>query len=119
MIRRPPRSTRTDTLFPYTTLFRSPSIHRHIVDANLGDHNEAAIVDVEPIRHLVRPEQEVMDRAVVRLLPIRAPRHIILMPAHLPGVGVRTAVRFRLDGYVRLLSANDTRPRHIDRKSLV
>src|SRR3546814_11037681 len=27
MIRRPPRSTRTDTLFPYTTLFRS---HAHI-----------------------------------------------------------------------------------------
>src|SRR3546814_1392996 len=25
MIRRPPRSTRTDTLFPYTTLFRSSS----------------------------------------------------------------------------------------------
>src|SRR3546814_7459356 len=25
MIRRPPRSTRTDTLFPYTTLFRSKS----------------------------------------------------------------------------------------------
>src|SRR3546814_10246573 len=29
MIRRPPRSTRTDTLFPYTTLFRSHAIdHR-------------------------------------------------------------------------------------------
>src|SRR3546814_16943138 len=30
MIRRPPRSTRTDTLFPYTTLFRSlsPVLHR-------------------------------------------------------------------------------------------
>src|SRR3546814_18293164 len=27
MIRRPPRSTRTDTLFPYTTLFRSKAIH--------------------------------------------------------------------------------------------
>src|SRR3546814_10123853 len=26
MIRRPPRSTRTDTLFPYTTLFRSETI---------------------------------------------------------------------------------------------
>src|SRR3546814_1290320 len=26
MIRRPPRSTRTDTLFPYTTLFRSPDM---------------------------------------------------------------------------------------------
>src|SRR3546814_11500282 len=26
MIRRPPRSTRTDTLFPYTTLFRAPHV---------------------------------------------------------------------------------------------
>src|SRR3546814_20503377 len=26
MVRRPPRSTRTDTLFPYTTLFRSPYV---------------------------------------------------------------------------------------------
>src|SRR3546814_19080378 len=32
MIRRPPRSTRTDTLFPYTTLFRSPSsVRRHSI----------------------------------------------------------------------------------------
>src|SRR3546814_1164380 len=31
MIRRPPRSTRTDTLFPYTTLFRSDLLH--IIDA--------------------------------------------------------------------------------------
>src|SRR3546814_4784647 len=29
MIRRPPRSTRTDTLFPYTTLFRSSSCDCH------------------------------------------------------------------------------------------
>src|SRR3546814_4770514 len=29
MIRRPPRSTRTDTLFPYTTLFRSHARRRH------------------------------------------------------------------------------------------
>src|SRR3546814_2683466 len=28
MIRRPPRSTRTDTLFPYTTLFRSAFLRR-------------------------------------------------------------------------------------------
>src|SRR3546814_5377055 len=31
MIRRPPRSTRTDTLFPYTTLFRSRGDHRRAV----------------------------------------------------------------------------------------
>src|SRR3546814_2187318 len=30
MIRRPPRSTRTDTLFPYTTLFRSDRRLRHL-----------------------------------------------------------------------------------------
>src|SRR3546814_18297514 len=30
MIRRPPRSTRTDTLFPYTTLFRSDRLKRDI-----------------------------------------------------------------------------------------
>src|SRR3546814_19712592 len=29
MIRRPPRSTRTDTLFPYTTLFRSELLRAH------------------------------------------------------------------------------------------
>src|SRR3546814_13248287 len=33
MIRRPPRSTRTDTLFPYTTLFRSGAV-------NGGDYKE-------------------------------------------------------------------------------
>src|SRR3546814_4464972 len=30
MIRRPPRSTRTDTLFPYTTLFRSQHAQHHV-----------------------------------------------------------------------------------------
>src|SRR3546814_7029772 len=33
MIRRPPRSTRTDTLFPYTTLFRSAREMNHRVGA--------------------------------------------------------------------------------------
>src|SRR3546814_13068553 len=35
MLRRPPRSTRTDTLFPYTTLFRS-HLHREMDVAALG-----------------------------------------------------------------------------------
>src|SRR3546814_4619998 len=34
MIRRPPRSTRTDTLFPYTTLFRSPDRSRPSSDGS-------------------------------------------------------------------------------------
>src|SRR3546814_16169281 len=36
MVRRPPRSTRTDTLFPYTTLFRSPAFGEEEVAAHLA-----------------------------------------------------------------------------------
>src|SRR3546814_4397700 len=36
MIRRPPRSTRTDTLFPYTTLFRSICASREIAPLLVG-----------------------------------------------------------------------------------
>src|SRR3546814_10313099 len=36
MIRRPPRSTHTDTLFPYTTLFRSVDHRRHTVRGRDG-----------------------------------------------------------------------------------
>src|SRR3546814_985212 len=47
MIRRPPRSTRTDTLFPYTTLFRSPDINQG-VDRKKAEHQalvEETIID--------------------------------------------------------------------------
>src|SRR3546814_6175458 len=46
MIRRPPKSTRTDTLFPYTTLFRS----QRLIAANRRDHSLLAIE--EPEAHL-------------------------------------------------------------------
>src|SRR3546814_2694372 len=39
MIRRPPRSTRTDTLFPYTTLFRSVDAPDHLRPAAVGRHS--------------------------------------------------------------------------------
>src|SRR3546814_5216835 len=42
MIRRPPRSTRTDTLFPYTTLFRSQAKALEIVDEVFVDDGELA-----------------------------------------------------------------------------
>src|SRR3546814_1884939 len=45
MIRRPPRSTRTDTLFPYTTLFRSIAFARAFLDESIplasGSHSQA------------------------------------------------------------------------------
>src|SRR3546814_6057662 len=42
MIRRPPRSTRTDTLFPYTTLFRSFEIGQQLLQ--LASHGRQAAV---------------------------------------------------------------------------
>src|SRR3546814_12679497 len=44
MIRQPPSSTRTDTLFPYTTLFRSGRIdqHRHSIDKVEATANDEA-----------------------------------------------------------------------------
>src|SRR3546814_19019511 len=45
MIRRPPRSTRTDTLFPYTTLFRSyPALVADEVGQQSVDAEQRAIV---------------------------------------------------------------------------
>src|SRR3546814_19588942 len=44
MVRRPPRSTRTDTLFPYTTLFRSLNLsvrsQANVVTRELGHREE-------------------------------------------------------------------------------
>src|SRR3546814_18340767 len=57
MIRRPPRSTRTDTLFPYTTLFRSPFERRDI----LKPHEIAAALDV-PV--LIEEVQEIVHRRI-------------------------------------------------------
>src|SRR3546814_18632317 len=47
MILRPPRSTRTDTLFPYTTLCRSyPDFQvRGIRNGSIGNHSVSAILD--------------------------------------------------------------------------
>src|SRR3546814_2057498 len=56
MIRRPPRSTRTDTLFPYTTLFRSLVVHL----LNVGVVQFAKILSdvLFEQREVVRPRSE-------------------------------------------------------------
>src|SRR3546814_7687862 len=71
MIRRPPRSTRTDTLFPYTTLFRS--IHARarvhvffqIVGMQLDQAGHQVIaLQVLRLRQLTAARADVMDLAV-------------------------------------------------------
>src|SRR3546814_4407769 len=52
MIRRPPRSTRTDTLFPYTTLFRSRSqeVRAARAAADAADRRPCAVEQQLPVR---------------------------------------------------------------------
>src|SRR3546814_18153760 len=77
MIRRPPRSTRTDTLFPYTTLFRSHAdraqgadlVVDHLVGVavDVGDVGEAGedLVHFAPVAHPEVPQWIVLVERVV------------------------------------------------------
>src|SRR3546814_12270305 len=57
MIRRPPRSTRTDTLFPYTTLFRSSFLRRGRNRARDDDPPARAKRSHSESRHVELPPQ--------------------------------------------------------------
>src|SRR3546814_1735703 len=61
MIRRPPRSTRTDTLFPYTTLFRSGEL-LHGGRAGLLQVIGADVGGI-PLRHLAVGEGDHVGRS--------------------------------------------------------
>src|SRR3546814_2337604 len=54
MTRRPPRSTRTDTLFPYTTLFRSPGIEPGAPESNY-------VIESQKCYHYTIPERQRKD----------------------------------------------------------
>src|SRR3546814_10201804 len=71
MIRRPPRSTRTDTLFPYTTLFRSR--YFKVVNQVAGREHRATLVAVvgrieEFDLHFGRRERHAVEFEVTRFL---------------------------------------------------
>src|SRR3546814_13865783 len=86
MIRRPPRSTRTDTLFPYTTLFRSIKLRnlvtlrqigieiilavepRPFVDLRLDRHPRAhRLPDALAVRHRQHPRHRGVDQRYLRI----------------------------------------------------
>src|SRR3546814_14207955 len=107
MIRRPPRSTRTYTLFPYTTLFRSPGLRQvGRPDAGSGRRRGAAPRVRGQDAALARPDPSGVvdsprrDRVLVdcgRRDPVKA---IYLLGA--PGVGKSTVMGHLISGYTPL-----------------
>src|SRR3546814_10220824 len=113
MIRRPTRSTRTDTLFPYTTLCRSAvalaladrAEHRgvaldaalHFITARIGDERIAVIarLAIGEAEHALFAERvaaiagEDVEQVVRVAQAVRIPLHlvVILRPAHLVAFG--------------------------------
>src|SRR3546814_12020340 len=62
MIRRPPRSTRTDTLFPYTTLFRS-DVHQTIL-ARRDRHERTEVHDLGNLAFVDRADFDILGQRV-------------------------------------------------------
>src|SRR3546814_17086032 len=73
MIRRPQRSTRTDTLFPYTTLFRSPDHHdvEHRAESRLLSQRQPEHKNSEPdeVDRLSEAETDPWRKPLVQYVP--------------------------------------------------
>src|SRR3546814_16960027 len=82
MIRRPPRSTRTDTLFPYTTLFRAGDMTRVFREIE-------GRIEKEPAARAYKKAflDDRNHRMVERLVPLleRGKAFVAVGAAHLPG----------------------------------
>src|SRR3546814_11912799 len=110
MIRRPPRSTRTDTLFPYTTLFRSVRVSPEL-RAMMG-------------RPQGEQEHDDAERWLQLIEPADIPKFRGALEACLQGLSQKLNVVFRVRHYqggTRIFNARATAraPEHgtIDRKS--
>src|SRR3546814_8113090 len=87
MIRRPPRSTRTDTLFPYTTLFRS--LPEGVSVQTVYDRSDLIVRAIKTLRTTLLEESLIV--ALVCLLFLFHARSALVAIVMLP-VGVLIAV---------------------------
>src|SRR3546814_15147733 len=88
MSRRPPRSTRTDTLFPYTTVFRS---------ARLGQRAGEAVIGFVGVDHLALGREDAGWGALLQQVALQDLQQVF----HLAG-RARHRKRHRLGGAARL-----------------
>src|SRR3546814_12954362 len=100
MIRRPPRSTRTDTLFPYTTLFRSAfrAAIRTVRHESLRSGGVALSESKWPFNHrllIAAPPWQAGHMIADRVLFIDAEALVLDKPAGLAEIG-RASCRERV-----------------------
>src|SRR3546814_19416823 len=82
MIRRPPRSTRTDTLFPYTTLFRSSGKALVMIGSHGAEHRAVGGAITRPDR------PQALDAAQKLIAETFAGRDGVVIEEKSLGVGV-------------------------------
>src|SRR3546814_8436873 len=70
MIRRPPRSTRTDTLFPYTTLFRSMQNVPDVTMTTLSRTGDGTLATTLTAASVDDIDAVLLDRKSTRLTPV-------------------------------------------------
>src|SRR3546814_8159885 len=85
MIRRPPRSKRSDTLLPYTTLFRSGQRHRREPDvlAGQGDLGDPGLAGTRTEAGHLEQAGDALGRVAVAVQHLLAdPRHVLRSEEH-------------------------------------
>src|SRR3546814_10225010 len=108
MIRRPPRSTRTDTLFPYTSLFRS-GIDRRLLDHPLrGDRLHLGLVIADALEIAEMHEVDRVARRADFLVHLEAALELLVVVLAERAVGrqrerLGLLVEFLGDGRLRRL----------------
>src|SRR3546814_14875421 len=132
MIRRPPRATRTDTPFPYTTLFRSdddmhlgPRCRRprhgaaatqYLIVGMGRDHRDPS--GVERQRHRLFPQNGVEFRRLVRTAPLRDGKGGGLAAEDRKSVVEGKSVSVSVDLGGRGIIKKKNRERHVDQSHM-
>src|SRR3546814_5820463 len=106
MIRRPPRSTRTDTLFPYTTLFRSyflRALKRRLIIGYLDGlaRGRQSLDGTAQQRHLAATLGE-CPRRVILAHVFAVVVHLLSLPAH-PQAPAEPQIAGQLEGKLTAL----------------
>src|SRR3546814_2454591 len=99
MIRRPPRSTRTDTLFPYTTLFRSqlsprPAVNKKLTPIARGERRLKFVESAGCDRIAHRLHQRLIEMQIMLRHQHRA--------QHLARTEDRKSTRLKLQSLMRI-----------------